>query len=925
MKLKLVTLLLLSVSLSCATLPRPGKPNLPDVQFRMRDFRLANGMRIIVEEDHASPLVGIFTNVGVGSSGDPTGREGLAHLIEHLAFRSKPTGKMTSWNQLEFAGVGLLNASTWFDNTMYYEVGSKDLLQKLLTIESARLFNPMAGVDQQTFDVEREVVRNELRQRGENVVGPALTFLQEAVFPPSHHYFRPVGGSHESLTAITFDDAKKFVKDYYKPSNMTMLILGDVDLATIQDQLVRALPMSVFQPLPPTKDPYPSRLSAAPPLPALPEARLIKRHSTVATPELYVVWSLPRSMESESGLMEFVRTAAARELSEAWRSDPDIVSVNVSPISGLEASMLVAQATLRKGDHVEKSFEHIKDQLVKLWAGGAVDRARAPQTDAEAAIDADREFSRQRNSSVMDLTRAAESLMDRGSQRVVGTHFTGDPLILTRKLKSLADVTPGQVSHFAEQYLTRDRARAVLVEPYDSTSKDASPGTAGLAPAVADQVTVIGPDAIRELGRAALARNNETVVRAGRDHIVETLPNGLKVVIHRRRNSLPIAVVELTFTAGGATSTNGAAELGMMLAGPKGHAYGRGEDFGIDWGMNVRADRSTIFGEGASGNLPNMIAQLSERVKTIAVDPMQMDFWKREYADYLERTEQVPVSRGERSLREKLYEGHPFGRSALVSEQKNLSAGDVEKWFDQAWSAKNAVLTVTGDFESEKTLALVKEWMGSWKGAETPLAAPPFKPTPHEKPIIVITNQPGATQAQLHMACLAAGAKPVDELSSETVSKLLGTALFEKIRGELGASYGINGSSQTMLNGTSRLDWQGSIENTRLPQALTVIFNMMKGFEKDTLTDVALGRARWEVAREATMAGATAGTVAQVMTNEVLMGRTPEETATMFEALANVGRPQLESTWKACRGSTVVSLVGDEARIHESLKAAGME
>ena len=86
------------VLMGCVSLPRPGRPSMPDVQFRMRDFRLADGMRIIVEEDHASPLVGVFTVVGVGSSGDPDGRAGLAHLIEHLAFRARPGGKGTAWN-----------------------------------------------------------------------------------------------------------------------------------------------------------------------------------------------------------------------------------------------------------------------------------------------------------------------------------------------------------------------------------------------------------------------------------------------------------------------------------------------------------------------------------------------------------------------------------------------------------------------------------------------------------------------------------------------------------------------------------------------------------------------------------------------------------------------------------------------------------
>jgi zinc protease len=136
---------------------------MTDVQFRMREFRLANGLRSIVEEDHAAPLVGVVTVVNVGSSGDPKGKERLAHLVEHLASRAKPNGGGTAWSQLEAAGVGCLT-------------------------------NPLLGVDQATVDVEREVLRNELRQRGENAIGPAFNFLQEAAFPPGHGYARPIGG-----------------------------------------------------------------------------------------------------------------------------------------------------------------------------------------------------------------------------------------------------------------------------------------------------------------------------------------------------------------------------------------------------------------------------------------------------------------------------------------------------------------------------------------------------------------------------------------------------------------------------------------------------------------------------------------------------------------------------------------------------------
>lgn len=912
--------------MSCATLPRPGKPAMPDVQFRMRDFRLANGMRIIVEEDHASPLVGVFTVVGVGSSGDPKGREGLAHLIEHLAFRASPYNRGTAWNQLENAGVGFLNAQTWFDYTMYEEVGTKDLLPTLLTIEAGRLFTPLVGVDQKAFDVEREVVRNELRQRGENAMGPAFSFLQEAAFPPSHHYSRPIGGGHESLNTVTFDDAKKFVAENYKPSNMTMLIIGDVDLDHVHEALVKALPMSVFQPLPPTKEPFPSRMSGAqvePPEP--PAAKLIRRNSTVASPELYVVWSLPRSFDSETVLLDFVESAASRELSGAFFSDPDIVNVQVLTIPGVEASMLVAAVTLRKGDHVDRSYERVLDQLVKLWASGDAGREMGAVTSATgAAMAEEANFMHQRNDAVMKMTLDAENLMARGSARLTAAHFTGDPLVYTRRLHALAEVSPSRVAHFAETYLKRDRARAVLVEPFPPNSKDATPAATGLGSTTADSNTAsFSPDAVKKLGNAYLAKaKNETVVRAKRDHIEETLPNGLRVVVHKRENSLPVAVVELVMATGSAgTLPKGAGELGMQMASPRKHTFGRGADFGIGWSQRVGADRSTITGSGASGNVSNMIAQLSERVTSMHVEDGNLAFFKTDVADYLEKTEQLPLVKADRDLRAQLFTGHPFADTALIADQRKLSSSDIEGWFERAWGPSNAVLVVTGDIDAEKVFADVKQYLGGWAASANafkPVEAP--KPRAEAAPTVLVTNQPGASQAQFHLACLADSSQLTQELANETASKLLATELFNKIRGELGASYGFNGGSTSYLGGVSRLDWVGSIENTRLSQALSLISGMFKGFETSVLTDKNLERARWSVARESTLENATTESVAAAISHEVLMGRKPDDIGLLFETLANVGRPQVSAAWKQCQGGLVISIVGDEDVIRAALK-----
>lgn len=922
----LAAVVLVLMGMGCATLPRPGKPAMADVNFRMREYRLANGLRVIVEEDHAAPLVGVFTVVGVGSAGDPQGKAGLAHLLEHLAFRARPGGKMTAWNQLESAGVGFLNAATSFDNTIYMEVGSKDALPKLLQLELGRMLDPLNGVDAKVFEVEREVVRNELRQRGENAIGPAFNHLQEAVFPPGHPYARPIGGSHESLSAITFDDTKKFALDHYRADNMTMLVIGDVDLEHFDQVIKQALPSPVFAPRPLTT-PTPSRLKATvsePPEP--PQARLLTRQSTVAAPELYVVWSLPRAFDSETVMLDFVTAAASRELSGAFFSDPDIVSVSVFPVPGAEASMLIAVATLRKGDHVERSFEKVLDQLVKLWASGEAGREWAVD-ETYAAMEKERAFGRMQNSALVQMTLAAESLIARGAERAEAAHFTGDPLTYSRRLRALGGITPAQVSHFAEKYLRRDRARAVVIRPFSADDKQVAAGPAGLAPVGADALTTSLPaEKVKELGRAHLARKNETVVTAKREHLEETLPNGLKVVVQRRRDALPVAVVQLTVPVGtGGTTPLGAAELAQELARPRGHLYGNGGDFGVSWGSAVSLDRLEISAAGASGNVPNMLAQLSERVGSMRVEASELAFFKSEFADYLTAVEQLPLVKARRTLTEALFRGHPWATQASVADQKKLGAGELEGWFERALHPAGAVLVVAGDLDAEATLLEVKKWLAGWQPAKEPfVAAPRLTLRSASAPEVVVTHQAGATQAQVRLSCLADGRSLEQALAQQTLVNLLSTTLFEKIRGELGASYGFGGGVSWLVGGTSRLDWSGSVENGRLPQAMTVLKAAL-GQLSDGVSEQALERARWEVARESTLADSTAGAVADALTREALAGRrTDGFAAARFEALAGIGREQVLGAWGQCRGHLVMSVVGDEARIRDALKAAGL-
>ena len=147
-----------------------------DIGFKMANLVLPSGMRIVVEEDHSQPLVAIVAIVDVGSSQDPVGKEGLAHLVEHLTFRAKPDGKLQRSSALDFAGAGLWNAFTSHDLTTYITLGPTEALTQMLALEGQRRLSPLEGLDARTFEVEQGVVKSELFQRdeqGQSLAGAA--------------------------------------------------------------------------------------------------------------------------------------------------------------------------------------------------------------------------------------------------------------------------------------------------------------------------------------------------------------------------------------------------------------------------------------------------------------------------------------------------------------------------------------------------------------------------------------------------------------------------------------------------------------------------------------------------------------------------------------------------------------------------------
>ncbi|HXI55882.1 MAG TPA: insulinase family protein, partial [Polyangia bacterium] len=138
---------LLLAGLACSE-PFVGDTGIRRFGFDMWDVHCPSGLRVLLEKDSAAKVVGIVTVVGAGSADDPPGQEGLAHFVEHLAFRARHRGGPPVWDDLSRLGASGVNAFTEFDSTTYHEYAPKDQLTALLQLESDRFSDPMEGIDQ---------------------------------------------------------------------------------------------------------------------------------------------------------------------------------------------------------------------------------------------------------------------------------------------------------------------------------------------------------------------------------------------------------------------------------------------------------------------------------------------------------------------------------------------------------------------------------------------------------------------------------------------------------------------------------------------------------------------------------------------------------------------------------------------------------
>jgi zinc protease len=431
---------------------------IPTVAFT--DERLANGLRLIVAEDHLAPVVAINVWYNVGSKHEQPGKTGFAHLFEHVMFQgSKHVGKAEHIALVQAAG-GTMNGTTWLDRTNYFETLPSHQLDLALWLEADRMATLLEALSQENLDNQREVVKNEKRWSYDNrPYGTWQEKLQAHLFPPEHPYHHSTIGSMEDLDAASLEDVSAFFRTYYAPNNAVLSVVGDVDTAEVRRSVERyfgAIPANPS--IPPLGD-----LSLPPRLGAEIRETVYDR---VPLPRIYLGFRAPVYGDRRLDALEVAGQILAggkgsrlhRRLVRDERIAQDVALFTLGFIGG--ASIQAGWATVRPSVTVERVEAALHEEIERL--------ATEPVSDDELArafalIEADELGALQRVEERADRLSMYATLFD-------------DPSLINEMLPRYLAVTPESILEVAASTFRADN-RLVLtylpeMAPADSEAVD---------------------------------------------------------------------------------------------------------------------------------------------------------------------------------------------------------------------------------------------------------------------------------------------------------------------------------------------------------------------------------------------------------------------------------------------------------------------
>ncbi len=419
-------------------------------QTPIQQFTLSNGLRIVLCEDHAVPVVSVALYYDVGSRNEKPGRTGFAHLFEHMMFQGSENVPKAAHFQYIFNAGGTMNGTTSTERTNYFETLPASHLPLALWLESDRMRS--LKVTQENLDNQRSAVQEEKRLRYDNQpYVNAFLRINELIFKNPANAHSTIG-SMEDLDAATIDDVREFFRIYYAPNNAVLTIVGDFDSAEASE-LVR----KYFEAIPSQSPPPPVDISEPEDVALTQE---VFNDPLAPAPAFVLGWKIPKRRTRDFYAISLAADLlfegeSSRLYQKLVKGDESVVSIQGGIDERRGPSACYIFALPKPGQEVADIREQIFDEIRSLRESGP----------------SEEEMEKLRNSLRNDVVRGRQSTMYRAQRLAEYALYDNDPTLIDTELAQYLAITPAEIKDAVMNYLdvdnrvTLDILPAALAEP----------------------------------------------------------------------------------------------------------------------------------------------------------------------------------------------------------------------------------------------------------------------------------------------------------------------------------------------------------------------------------------------------------------------------------------------------------------------------
>ena len=804
-------------------------------------FTLDNGLEVILHEDHSDPIVAVATMMHVGSNREKPGKTGFAHFFEHMSFNDSENVPVGANRKMIPEWGGSRNGGTWSDGTVYYEVVPKDAFEKILWIDSDRFGYMINTVTKAALEREKQVVKNEKRERVDNApYGYTDEIIRKNLYPEGHPYNWTVIGQLPDLQSATLEDVKEFYNKYYGAANASLVIAGDIDV-----EKTKELVKKWFGEIPSGPDVEPLK-----PMPVeLEETKSLYFEDNFAKlPELRMVYPTV----------------------EDYNKDMYALRILGQLLSGSKKSPLY-QTVVEEGKLAPNIGTY---QSSSELAGEFVFRVRAnANTDLDSvklAIEnglnrfekngvSDNELKRIKAELETGLYQGVSTVLNKAFQLVQDNEFNGDPGYLATTAKLTNAVTSEDVMRVYEKYIKDQNYVMTSVVPKGETelavegSSKAEVWIEEVKNDVASEEVSQGEEAEYEKTPSKYDRSEpafgDLPLFESPDIWTADLSNGMEVY-GIENNEVPLVQFEISIPGGQLLDPKGkegvasllsdvmmqgtedktAAELeeAIGLLGASINIYSSNEDF-------------RISGTCLSKNFDATMELVEEILMQPRWDKAEYDRLKKALETNLKGQEANPRAIASLAFYKLLYgPDHSFGLpgSGTLETANAISMTDLKEYY-QKLSPENASFHIAGSIEKDKVKNVLNDFASEWNKEAPEIERDEIAAT-GEPGTLYFIDVPDAKQSVILIGKLVLSENDEDADKLVFANEILGGGssgkLFQTLRIEKGYTYGAYSGVSENLE-VSPFYITTSVRANATLSSLEIIQEMVQNYAEDFGTE----------------------------------------------------------------------------------------